>query len=744
MERKHPVRELLVFCAAGLLLETGAPCRAEPVPEAPGEIRAAPLPGGAWRVLRLGPDTYRELFTLSAPGRELTLSWRGLPWGSERVSLDGRRLRPGIEYTLDCSQGILRVSTAPPPGSVLEIVYRTAPYLSEPASPGDTRAPGLQPPYRRPRFGVRAAASRETSPSIVERGPGLPPLTAAGYPAPGGGDRLRDELLSGLRETALQEQITGVGAASARVSYFRADPLDPRTVPDAREEFNSQLNLRPTPQSRLSLSNFVSRDSLFSEDYEEQERHRLKFDQTWNRSTASLMWERRRSDGYGLANSLDALSLSLTHPFTRNLAADALFEYENSLHRGSETRSLLSLRQLLGDYLEAQANLQYRTTEFTGSSLDTGLSLFARPGASADATLTLRQSQSGQYGRYQRVGAEVNASVSRQVQVTGEVSQRLTERFGNVQTFGLGLAARPAAATLLEAAFSESTGGRTGRERSHTVRLHVDPSAAVRLQLGYDLLNSDLGDASRNALWLVTLGGRRYVKLEGYAGSHEVSDDGVYDDALYRVELRPLDPLALSGSLRRVQNDAEARALAGVGATLKLIDGVDVAAGYRRPTALEEGDPDEVGRDLKLSLSPAPRLRLFGQYSERPEDARGMLLDQVHRSLGMETRLGSFSLVGSLTRMEGAFAPDPGRRLDVLASLSLGEGTRIYGGLRTGNPTTLEPLKSRLYRFGISQTAGSSLFLMLEGQFGWLMDAEGNRTWDSEDTRAQARVGLRF
>src|SRR5690606_35104506 len=104
-----------------------------------------------------------------------------------------------------------------------------------------------------------------------------------------------------------------------------------------------------------------------------------------------------------------------------------------------------------------------------------------------------------------------------------------------------------------EAAVSQSDGSTLGRDRSHTLRLSLDPSAALQLRLGLDLLTSSQDGESRNALWMLALGGRRYLKFEGYSGFYEPPEGLFYRDTLYRLEGRPIDPLLLSASLRRVE-----------------------------------------------------------------------------------------------------------------------------------------------------------------------------------------------
>lgn len=690
------------------------------------------------------------------PGDRFVLTWRGLLPGDEEVRLDGVPQRYGRDYDLDYARGVIRFKRLPTPGAVVQVAYRLLPLHAVRNGPMGqdtllkTAPAGLRP---EPSPVTRGPVARYLSlrPAAVEtvkdqEGPepvSLPIVAGHAPPSPTSG-QLRDQLLSGLRQTELQQSVDEAGLGSATVSYLRADALDPRTAQDAREEFNSRLDLRPDPSSRLQFTNYLSRESIFSEDYEEIERRQLQFERTWGQSTVGLMWNRQRRDGFGMANALDALSLTLNHPFNRHLSAEGLFSFEDSLYRGRETSGLITLRERFNRWLSGQASVQHRDSAFSGSTFETGVTLSARPGSSAEAEVAFQEAYSERYGRYQRLASEINAALSDQVMLLGEISRRYSRDLGTVNTFGLGFSARPTAGMLLDAAFSESLGDVIGRERSRTLRFSMDPSAVMRIQLGYDLLaNSDHG-RSENGLWMVTVGGRRYVRLEGYRGVREFSGEDPVEDSLYRLEVRPLDALALSGSLRRIGDEDDLRSLASVGASLRLVQGVEVTATYRRPTELEEEAEEITGRDLRLTLAPVAGFRLFGEHSTRPEDERGALLDQVNRTLGVETYLGSFGLQGSLTSIQGSALEEPGRQTDFLASLNLSSGTRLYGGLRTLDLLGPEQLRSEILRLGISQTAGPSLFLLLEGQLGYVRDPMGGRVYNPDDTRAQARLGFRF
>lgn len=728
-------RQLLLVAGLGLCaLPASAQTPAAPSPALPAVQQAR-------------PDSARVQETFLADGTSdiFVLTWRSLRWGSAEVLVDRRPLRPALDYTPDYPAGTCRLAAAPPAGAVVEIRYQVVPRLSTPTAnnPGAAEADLLRAAELRISSRSLPKAAGDRKPTLLATtGPTFRPAA----PDPGvqvTGTGLREQLESGLRQTELSQQLAGA-SGTGRVNYFRADAFDPQSVADAREEFNSQLNLRPSSSSKLLIDNYFSRSSIFADEYEETERRRIQFDQKWNNSAASLLWEHRRSDGYGVASAMDALSLSLNRTVSSTLSAEGLFILRDSLFLGKETQSALTLRQQLGGFADARGDLLFRRSSFSGDTLESGLTFSAQPGNSNDLRVALRQSDSELYGRFQRFGAEFDGAVTSQVQVHGEASLRTAESLGGVFTYGLGVTAQPTTRTLLETAFSESTGAKTGRDQSQSFRVSLDPSSAFRLQLGFDRLDSSLNGLSQNAMWIVTVGGQRYLRFEGYSGLYAMQEDGDYSDLLYRLEARPVSALTLSGSLRAVSEEEQLRQLAGVGATLRLLPGVDLSANYRQPRGPGASPEDPFGRDLRLSVAPVAGLRVFGEYSVRPEDPRGILLDQTHRTLGLETRLGSFTVEGSFTSLDDPTTLDPGRSLDLLASLQLGTRTRLYGGLRTIDTSLADELRSRIYRLGISRNAGDSFFVLLEGQLGWLVDGNGTRTRSADDTRAQARFGLRF
>lgn len=682
-----------------------------------------------------------ELRVIEAAGSTpLLLDWRPVVPGTEVCVLDGVRLRAGADYEIDWERGLLKLRRPVSAGAVLSVLYSTAAGLEHwnRGVPVDASLLGASP------------VAGKTGPSPQDRlRAGLESGLSWAALAPAAGlsrSSLREQLLTGLRRTEFTHQVDGgPGAGSAFVTYNRADALDPLQALDTREEVRARVQLHPGIATRLLLDSSLTRESLFSDSFEETERRRLQIEQTWGKSVVGLLWERQRTDGAGFANALDAFSLSLTHPVSSRLTAEALLGYEDSLARGRSTRGLISLRERFADWLEGQATLYHRVSAFEGANLESALNLLFQPGHGIRARAGYRAAHSERYGSYSSLSAEAEASLGNRVRFLGEYTERHTEALGAIRSFGLGMSARPTSTSILEAAFSESVGRDIGREQSRTLRLALEPTSAVRFQLGYDLLTGSRDRRSEHALWGLTLGERQYVRLEGYRALRELRDRDPFEDSLYRVEVRPLEFLGFSGSLRQIGDEAGRRSVAGLGAHLRLLSLLELEAGYRKPTLPDPSRPGLSGQDLRLSLGPGPAFRIFGEYRDRPDDEFGSLLDETHRSLGLETRLGFLGLQGSLTRENSILTLDEVERADLLASIHLGRSTRLYGGVRTLSSDQLGAVRSEILRFGIAQTSGPNLFLMLEGQIGYLRDlAGGGLVRNPEDTRAQARIGARF
>ncbi|MBM3457046.1 MAG: hypothetical protein FJX77_00720 [Armatimonadetes bacterium] len=362
--------------------------------------------------------------------------------------------------------------------------------------------------------------------------------------------------------------------------------------------------------------------------------------------------------------------------------------------------------------------------------------------------LGVRQSDSAKYGRFRRVSAETQWQLHPRVQVSGEVGHRSADEAPGIFTYGLGLAARPTSTVLFEASQQQGVTQSTARERNRLVRVTAQPSSVFRAQLGFQdnaLEEPDRLAATRNALWNFQAGGnRRYVKLDGHSGLVTRPGQDPYLESLYRVEVRPAGAFSLFTSLREVEQKDAGHSLLGLGTTLFLRKGVEVTATHRQPGEDTGGKNDAAGQGLQLKLAPSGSLKLFGGYNFRPEDPRGALLDETHQTLGLETQVGSVALLGSMTYLDRPTSVASEQRWDLLATLSLGDATRLFAGYRTREGGLADRVFGRSYRFGVSQGVGTSFFLLLEGEVGYAFDPAGARSLDPDSTRAQARFGLKF
>ncbi len=697
----------------------------------------------------------RDLYLVGPETDSLVLSRRGIPWGQERALLDGRRLERDRDYSVDTAAGLVRLLGAgrATRRSVLVLVYSAPAVLVEPnLTLGDDEA-ATQPGSENRRRSRTALGESRLGQALATE------LRAAAAGLPGSGEQvsadrsttggLREQLQSGLRLTEADESFTGGPRSEGNYQYVRTDAIDPSLRGLNREEFDSHLALPTGRFSRLVMDTHFMRRSPFAGAMAEEERRRIQFEQTWGKSSVAMMWDHRRSNAYGVGNGLDALTLSASHRPGSSSSVEGLLAYENSLYRGWNAQTIATFRQLIGSRAEAQASILGREGQFAGRGLESGLSLALRPGRSIDSNLDIRQSSSDRYGNFSRIGGDVGVALNDRIQLSMQANQRTSERYGAASTFGIGMAARPTTRSLLEAAFSESTGSAVGRERTGTLRLALLPSESLRVQLGVDRLVSDRDGIAQNALWLVTIGRERYLRFEGYSGlrtSTTGPSDLLYADSLYRMEVRPVGLISFSGSLRKVGSSVDDRSVGAVGTALYPLRGVTLEALYRRPLlpgALAADPAGPTGSDLRLMLAPVGGFRVFGQLSSRPEDEHGGLLQQFERTVGLETRLGSLTLQGSFSNLEGPAITQPGRRTDLMAIVRMGT-VQMFGGVRREESPLASLLQRDLLRVGFTHQAGENFYLLLEGQVGYGQDTFGGHQFNPQDSRAQARVGVRF
>lgn len=658
------------------------------------------------------------------------VSTAGVRFGSEAVVLDGLVLKAGRDYTVDWERGVLRLAVSAAPGSVLQVMYAAAelPRFGElPPPPSGTGHRPLQ------WMSVGGQVARGLGARVI----GLN----------GEVDSLELQLRSGVRRSDFSEE-TSEGPGRSTVAYNRVDPLDPRTAASGREEFASSVEFKPNPTTRLALDNSFTREGPLSDDYVERERRRVSYQQGWGRTLATLLWDERRSLGGAVAEDRSALSIGLTHPYARGGTVTALLQRESSPFFGGESRAQLNVRQQLGSIFETQAGLTVENSDLDGALLEAGASLFARPSDRADLRFTYNAVDSDRYGIFHRFKAASEIQVGSATQLSGEWVYRTSDRGERLMRYDLGLASQVARGTRVETNFNQAIRASGDRDYSGGFRIEADPSSVVKLRLGLDLnrrLEDGLSlDRGQGANWSLALGGKRYARIDGYHGRFASYGESNFQDSLYRLEVKPHTLFALNGSLRQVDGIDTQRSLLGAGASVNPVRGVELLAAYRQPQLPSGGLLPEGGKEVQLKLSPLAGVKVFGGYNLRPEDRQGLLLDERHRTVGLETRLGSLALSGSRTRLDRIPTQGREQRTDVTATLAVGRGTQLFGGLRLREAILGERLFGQSYRFGINQGLRSSFFLMLEGQVGWLTDGAGLRAVDPDDTRAQARLGIRF
>jgi hypothetical protein len=176
-------------------------------------------------------------------------------------------------------------------------------------------------------------------------------------------------------------------------------------------------------------------------------------------------------------------------------------------------------------------------------------------------------------------------------------------------------------------------------------------------------------------------------------------------------------------------------------AALKAPGLLEVSSAYKSREATERDAV--VSRDYVVALTPLRGLKLQGAYRENPEDKNGVVLDQLQRSLGLQSQFGSLGLSGTYSTLDNHAATGATEQMELKLTLDLAAKTRFYGGFRERGTRQSSYLRDRTFSLGFTRSVGSSLYFLLEGEYT-LSERDGQPLDDPGDARANARFGLRF
>jgi hypothetical protein len=696
-------------------------CAAIVAPAAPAAASGPPPAGENAAPVGDPYPAFEELVMGAGSRGPYLLSWTNVTPATEAVSLNGKRIHHGLDYSLDYAKGTVQFTVPLAQGDVAQVEYRYDRALAKP-NPSATRLPLSLNVWQRGTGSLQLIGLVPANPNAPGSAPVLG-LTAQ-LQRPGGKFNTLF-LMNTTPGSPASDQwdraalrfggATGLGGMKLAGSYLQAGSQfagtpDPQLAAGLRQY---DLSLAYDPSQRLSFSSKVERVDALQDSKRGQERalesHRIAVTPTES-SRLSLTREVRgktRPDGRREESAVNRAQID--QKYGRKTAATALVER-------SEVRGAT-----------------------VGEVDRTALTLTTNPSRRARITGGFIRNDAGEAGAEATSSLSLNASPTDRLKLNTQLSRRTSERAGDLNAIGFDWNARAARRIGLEGAFSRQEGEKSGTDDAQRLRLSLGPLSVEGQRRERDAL---AGPDELEELLRLEAGLWRGLRLGGTRGNRVAGPAQAMTDLSEAfVEINPDPAFRFRGSVQSaVTGDVEARTTA-LSAAVKAPGLLEVSGSYKAREA--DAQSELISRDYMVALMPVRGFTLQGAYRENPEDKNGRILDQIHTSLGLQSRLGSVGLSGAYTAIETGPTSRGAEELELKLTLGLAAKTRLYSGYKERETREASLLRDRTFSLGFTRTVGNSLFLLLEGEYT-LSERDGQLLDEAGDTRANARLGVRF
>jgi hypothetical protein len=572
------------------------------------------------------------------------LAWSGLVFASESVAVDGTRVQPGLEYTVDYATGKLQFVRPLSEGHVAQVSYR----------------------YDRAQARPNVVAGRLPLDLKLWQG-GAGTLQVGGQMAPA----------AGLRQYNMNVSYGPSRWLSFRSQVERVEALDEAQRGQARSLSSHQLTLAPLASSRLTLSRDVRATVRPDGGQNQVAVSRAQLEQKLGaRSTATALVERSRASAVSGGGRVDRTAFGLT----------------------------------------------------------------TRPSARAQFTGSYARSESTQTGRETTSSLSLATTPLPRLKLNSQFTERVSDRDGASSSLGLDWNARAGKWIGLDGGVSRKEAARVGTDDVQRLRLSLGPLSLEGQRTESDRLTGSGAEEQLLRLEAAVMSG---LRLGGGRGSRVTGADHATTELSEAfVEIAPDPVFHFRGSLQSAVTGEQEALTKALSAALKAPRLLEVSSAYKSREATT-GDA-LVSRDYVVALTPLRGFKLQGAYRENPEDKNGVVLDQLQRSLGLQSQFGFLGLSGTYSSIDaGPAAPGTTSQMELKLTLDLAAKTRFYSGYRERDSRQASLLRDRTFSLGFTRSVGSSLYLLLEGEYT-LSERDGQPLDDPADARANARFGLRF
>ncbi|MHB0913229.1 MAG: hypothetical protein ACYC2Y_07260 [Armatimonadota bacterium] len=624
-----------------------------------------------------------DLFFGSNSNGPYVLSWKPIEKFSERITVDGRPMQPGLDYELDYGNGILTFFSSVNDHQVVHVDYDCD------FSAAVRNADAVRMPFE-----LGLMRSGETNIKLqglytqAGQGPGMAVYGLSG----------NTKLLGMDLDTTF---LAGSGGGDASFSEGSALRLNGKTDSDSLKLSTSYLK--------------VGRDFADAKEF-------------------------------GMAVGMESLDLSAayTPEGAPSLAvAHSQTTKDNDGREKTTTTDRVDIQHEISSSISATASHENVTVESGGRESKTEVSEFsvgARPSdeVSIDSRFTSRRS--GGEGE-QVLDLSVDANPSAALSVRAGM-MRSDSDYGSEGSESLSLTARPRRNVLMYLDLSHADSEDSGAEFWHAFKVTATPGSDLSLELGMSSLGAEqpVDESSKTVKLSTTALRHTRIQLDWMGRESEVC--GTEERTGVRVEASPIDAVRVAGAYNEVARDGTVVAtVKEVEATARPVGFVDLSGGYK----LREKPGEEALDSMSVSmrLAPGSILSLVGGYSVNPEDSKGAVEFTNNQTYGVESNMGRLKLRGAYTLKEEYLLAHKKELTEVGLDYRFSNGSYISTSYSEEDFTDSSVYQTSVYALTYRHTVGADMNIYLSGR-AKLYEVDDTDLWDQADYQAEARVGLRF
>lgn len=735
-------------------------------------------------------DSISDIFVGRGSRGPYIMSWRNIAPGSESIIVSGRRIAPGVDYSIDPVSGSIAFSEPLQQNTVASVSYNLIPGKSVSNQGGTVNLPLNMSLLDSDRGSLSIVGVYKGSTNGASN-QGMSVFGLGGGMKLGGNTQLTSQYFvgqgDGVSKSSSDDRSamkfgtsTSIGAMQLNASYMRAGSQFAGSNEYGMQKGKQLLDLSgaygKTSDQFYSSFSFKQQEDLAGEKKGALQTN-LSSTMAFSLPTDSKLTlthqqtETGSPNTAGTASTNDSLQLEqkLGDQTTAVASVQRLQSESNSNKTETNTTrfgmqtSAISNTQLRGNWMRK---------DMGNSGDETSLDLGAKVSAGKKTTLDAgyKSLASSANGQQTLTSMRMATSLVDAVQFQGGISWKDSTQAGAETAFDMNVNANPNKRLSLGASHSETDSEKNGQQAKTDVKLAVKPLDGIDFSGDFSRFDAPNNGGITAAGVKVAAHPITGLNVEASARDKQTDTGEQEQQRAVRVETQPVDFLKISGGMsaldsgtaQRTNTNARVELAPGkrlhvahsyssevngekistvkdYAGSVKPIDFLEVSGGYKTRQATGADNVDS--KSMKLALDPVKFLNLTGQYTYNPEDCNGQVLSLESKSLGVAMKLGVMSLSGAYTQnleyVLGRTSQEKslGMRLRMFGNGQLNTGYKIatlMGGLQLATET---------YTLGYTHDIGSAFNMSLLGE---MVHRAQDDIDQKDEYKASAKLGMKF